>query len=398
MVTTKLREIYHFCFPFFFIFFDLRRPQVEQIATCNATNGTVTSRFPFDLRPPQVGGKKKFVKGINSTIATRQNADLRPPQVEKKNPSQFGRDHVARGSSGLKLLRCRAPGSAEFGGGVAAAVATTCSRCECSRVAVESRVVFGLVDRPEFDLRHMRCPFLSADPTTLQNSASAKEDAGAAIGGGGISDEKRESAGRMLDIDAVIVTDRELMYELDTAALRDILRTRWAHGLDSLSFDRAVTVAWILEPPVITSTSYAHVRGKPRDFDLVFSHDEAFLSELPDGRGHYVPLATCLIPSHQRAIHSKSKLVSILASARAHAPGHVLRHAIISQLGGRAVGVGLDVLDAFGQAFDGQVSFFLADSLCVWGYAVDMPKESLCSGVPEQDFASKSGRAAAKEL
>lgn len=165
----------------------------------------------------------------------------------------------------------------------------------------------------------------------------------------------------MLEIDAVVVTDRELMYDLDTGALRDILRTPWTRGLDSLSFDRAVTVAWILEPPVITSASYAHVRAKPRDFDLVFSHDEAFLSELPDGRGHYVPLATSLIPPNQRLMHAKSKLVSILASARAHAPGHVLRHSIISQLGGRSAGVAGDVLEAFGQAFDGLVffSFFL---------------------------------------
>jgi len=281
------------------------------------------------------------------------------PKSTKLHKCSDGDSKLRAAAARAKAPCRRAPGFAEFAGGVAAAVATTCSCCKCSRVAVESRVVFGLVDRPEFDLRHLRCPFLSADPTTLQNSASSKEHAGAPNGGGGISDEKGESAGQMLEIDAVIVTDRELMYELDTAALRDILRTRWAHGLDSLSFDRAVTVAWILEPPIITSTSYAHVRSKPRDFDLVFSHDEAFLSELPDGRGHYVPLATCLIPSHQRAIHAKSKLVSILASARAHAPGHMLRHAIISQLGGRAAGVGADVLDAFGQAFDGQVSFFV---------------------------------------
>jgi len=44
-------------------------------------------------------------------VASGVLLDLRLPQVEKKekNLPKFGRDLVARGSSGLKLLRHRAP-------------------------------------------------------------------------------------------------------------------------------------------------------------------------------------------------------------------------------------------------------------------------------------------------
>lgn len=218
-------------------------------------------------------------------------------------------------------------------------------------------VVFGLVDRHEFDLRHFRCPFLSAHPDILEDSIAAHEGSEGDAGGARV--------GRVLQIDAVIVTDRELMYDLDRGALQTILSKPWTRELDSLSFDHAIIVAWVLEPPVITSTSYENIRAKMLDFDLVFSHNEAFLNELPISCGQYYPFGTSLIPPHQRGMHSKSKLVSILASARAHAPGHELRHAIVRELGRRPAGldVGGPVLDAFGQAFDGQVVANKADTL-----------------------------------
>ena len=185
-------------------------------------------------------------------------------------------------------------------------------------------------------------------------------------------------ASRVLEVDAVIVTDRELMYNLDTSALISILRAPWTRGLDRLSFDRATTVAWMLEPPVITAATYQHVRAKPESFDLVFSHNEAFLAELPGNRGRYVPLATCLIPPHQRGIPPKGKLVSILASARAHAPGHLLRHKIVKELGERPAGpLGRGyVLEAFGLAFNGEEVASKADTLVpyMFSFAIENSK------------------------
>jgi len=172
----------------------------------------------------------------------------------------------------------------------------TCVKWDASREAEGSDlrqfdwVVFGLADRPEFDLRHLRCPFLSAD----SNSTGEAACIGAETAGGECG------APQVLQVDAVVVTDRELMYNLDTAALVSILGMPWARGLHRLSFDRAVVVAWILEPPVIASAVYEHVDAKPDRFDLVFSHNEEFLAALPGDRGRYVPLATCLIPPHQR--------------------------------------------------------------------------------------------------
>ena len=222
-------------------------------------------------------------------------------------------------------------------------------------------VVFGLVDRPEFDLRHMRCPFLSGRKESRAQDASLQANGRVSIAGGGHGNTSIDGKSHVLEIDAMIVTDRELMYELDPSALSRILRAPWASGLPRLSLSRAITVAWILEPPVISTAPYERVLSQPQAFDLVFSHHEDMLAQLPDGRGRYVPLATSLIPPHQRRIHTKTKLVSILASARAHAPGHQLRHAIVSQLGWRAAGRGSEgegahVLEAFGQAADGQVS------------------------------------------
>ena len=85
----------------------------------------------------------------------------------------------------------------------------------------------------------------------------------------------------MLQVDAVVVTDRELMLTFDFEALEELSRLSWLADSPGLSFSRAITVAWILEPPVITTEPYHHVLSNPHAFDLVFSHSEEFLAQLP---------------------------------------------------------------------------------------------------------------------
>jgi len=67
---------------------------------------------PKFLTQPQV--EQTRLATVPISVASRVLADLRPLQVEKfgktwKKSLWFGRDHVARSSSGLKPLRRRAP-------------------------------------------------------------------------------------------------------------------------------------------------------------------------------------------------------------------------------------------------------------------------------------------------
>ena len=231
-------------------------------------------------------------------------------------------------------------------------------------------VVFGLVDRPDFDLRHFLCPFM----------APLSDNATMAPGDHAVDGEQR-----LLEVDAVVVTDRELMYEQDKRALHLLLGSAtWLQSADRLSIDGAVTAAWILEPPVISTHAYTHARVQAEAYDLVFSHDRGFLGQLPDAetRARYAPLASSLIHARQRGLHTKSKLVSILASARAHAPGHVLRHELVKRFAGVAVGAAAGgggarhVLEAFGQAYDGQVVANKADTLVpyMFSFAIENSK------------------------
>eukprot|EP00960_Hanusia_phi_P028820 747607-Hanusia_phi.AAC.5 len=66
-----------------------------------------------------------------------------------------------------------------------------------------------------------------------------------------------------------------------------------------------------------------------------------------------------------RKIHNKSRLVSMLASAKSHAPGveersHKVRHTIVERHCGKTVGEeqGSNLLECFGQAYDGN---FISD-------------------------------------
>jgi len=94
----------------------------------------------------------------------------------------------------------------------------------------------------------------------------------------------------------------------------------------AVQLDHALRVAWLVEPRAINPLSYEFAAAHAARFDLVLTHDARLARALPNAA--LCPLGTSLVPPAQRAVHAKTRLVSHLASGRAAAPGHHLRHAI----------------------------------------------------------------------
>jgi len=90
-------------------------------------------------------------------------------------------------------------------------------------------------------------------------------------------------------------------------------------------------VAWLLEPPAILPGIYDYIRTNYPLFDLIFTFDKSLLALNP--RFRYWPMGSTWIPEPDRRVYPKSKGTSIIASAKNHAPGHVLRHQVVKRHG-----------------------------------------------------------------
>ena len=74
--------------------------------------------------------------------------------------------------------------------------------------------------------------------------------------------------------------------------------------------------------PSLTLSS--HINKYFIDVAATFSHlAKELIAKLPNGMGRYAPIATSLIHADARKIHNKSRLASMLASAKSHAPGAI---------------------------------------------------------------------------
>jgi len=85
--------------------------------------------------------------------------------------------------------------------------------------------------------------------------------------------------------------------------------------------------AWILESPEITKFSYDWIRNNNYFFDQVFTHNKKLLD-----RGEnfiFNPTGGCWIKPEDQKIYDKTKLVSIISSAKKQTFGHNLRHQVI---------------------------------------------------------------------
>lgn len=92
-------------------------------------------------------------------------------------------------------------------------------------------------------------------------------------------------------------------------------------------------VAWIIEPPVIKPYPYQwmlnpDIRGL---FDLILTYDKN-LVDLDPTKIKLLPFGACWVSEHNCKVYPKTKRMSIVASNKRYAPGHILRHDLIKLL------------------------------------------------------------------
>lgn len=99
-----------------------------------------------------------------------------------------------------------------------------------------------------------------------------------------------------------------------------------------LSLDKNTKkIAFLLESPVITKTSYQFVLQNAHLFDHIFTHNKNILTNCTNA--YFYPLGGCYLSEQdieQCANSSKNKLVSMLFSDKKYAPGHIIRHDIFN--------------------------------------------------------------------
>ncbi len=101
-------------------------------------------------------------------------------------------------------------------------------------------------------------------------------------------------------------------------------------------------VAWLVEPPVIHPHAYQDIIQYYSYFDRVYTFVLGLLGT--DPRFRYCPWGTTFIPEKDyQEVSDKSKLLSMVASAKNHAPGHLLRHQVVKMVSG---------MDLYGRGFN----------------------------------------------
>lgn len=102
-------------------------------------------------------------------------------------------------------------------------------------------------------------------------------------------------------------------------------------------------VAFIIEPMSINPQAYDYARAYCNKFAYILSHDKEFNRIVPNAI--YYPFGGCWIKPEDRYVYKKTKLISIIASAKRDAPGHKLRHEVIEAFAGKYN------IDVFGRGY-----------------------------------------------
>lgn len=104
-------------------------------------------------------------------------------------------------------------------------------------------------------------------------------------------------------------------------------------GDDPYKYSDKTNVAWIIEPPSINNSLYDVNYTDWNKFDYVISHNTEFVTKLNYGgkvKALWYAFGGCWIYEQDRGIHSKSKNLSVIASAKSKTHGHRMRHDIIN--------------------------------------------------------------------
>ena len=91
-----------------------------------------------------------------------------------------------------------------------------------------------------------------------------------------------------------------------------------------------IKIGWIMEPPVVHQWAFDAVPEVLPELDYLFS----FSQELADKyeKCHLFPFCFLRVHHDDWGVHEKSKLVSMVASEKKWAPGHILRHRVADEL------------------------------------------------------------------
>lgn len=101
------------------------------------------------------------------------------------------------------------------------------------------------------------------------------------------------------------------------------------YSLDQVRENNSIKYAWILESPDITRQSHNWISHNNKMFDYVLTNNKELLDI--GENFNFCPTGGCWIKTEDQKIYEKSKLISIIASAKRITHGHMLRHEIIQK-------------------------------------------------------------------
>lgn len=101
------------------------------------------------------------------------------------------------------------------------------------------------------------------------------------------------------------------------------------------------TIAWLLESPDITWQSHNWITYNNNRFTTILTHSKELLDKGENYK--FCPTGGCWIKPEDQRIYDKTKLVSIIASAKRITNGHMLRH--------NSIQVFKNILDVYGRGY-----------------------------------------------
>jgi hypothetical protein len=100
-------------------------------------------------------------------------------------------------------------------------------------------------------------------------------------------------------------------------------------------------IGWLLESPAVSAHQHEWIKTNYQLFDAVFTNNKDLL-DLSE-KFQFVPTCGCWIKPEDQKIWNKSKIVSIIASAKNSTDGHQVRQSIVRNMKG---------IDIYGRGFN----------------------------------------------
>jgi hypothetical protein len=83
-------------------------------------------------------------------------------------------------------------------------------------------------------------------------------------------------------------------------------------------------VAWLIEPPCVSSYNYDYIAGNYDRFDMILTHQERLCVISPKFK--ILPMWYSMVWPEKHGVYKKEKNLSIIASNKKDTVGHRLRH------------------------------------------------------------------------